>query len=44
MRQRLLVVIKLLLKDHPILPTSFKFKGECLIIKYKREEAAYLDK
>jgi len=31
-------VIKLLLKENPVLPTSFKFKGECLILKIKREE------
>lgn len=43
MRKRVLVVIKLLLKENPILPTSFRFKGECLIVKLKREDAAYVD-
>lgn len=44
MRRRLVVVIKLLLKDHPILPTNFRFNGECLIQKLKRQEEVYLGK
>jgi len=35
--------MKLLLKENPVLPTSFKFNGECLLEKYKREERKYVE-
>jgi hypothetical protein len=31
MVKRLLVTIKLLLKENPILPMAFNFKGQCLL-------------
>ena len=31
MAKRILVTIKLLLKENPILPTAFNFKGKCLL-------------
>jgi hypothetical protein len=31
MAKRILVTIKLLLKENPILPTAFNFKGQCLL-------------
>ena len=37
MGKRILVAIKLLLKECPIMPPSFKFKGECLLEKFKNE-------
>lgn len=37
MAKRILVAIKLLLKECPIMPPSFKFKGECLLEKFKNE-------
>jgi hypothetical protein len=43
MRARLLVAMKLLLQENPVLPTSFKYKGQCLIAKYEREQAAELE-
>lgn len=36
-QKRILVSIKLLLKENPVLPTSFNFKGECLIETLSRE-------
>jgi hypothetical protein len=36
-QKRLLVSIKLLLKENPVLPTSFNFNGECLIESLSRE-------
>jgi hypothetical protein len=44
MRKRLQVGMKLLLKENPFLPTSFKFDGICLLEKYKREEKIYIEK
>ena len=31
MIKRILVTIKLLLKENPVLPTAFNFKGKCLL-------------
>lgn len=31
MIKRILVTIKLLLKENPVLPTAFNFKGSCLL-------------
>lgn len=31
MIKRILVTIKLLLKENPVLPTAFNFKGQCLL-------------
>lgn len=36
LEERINIAIKLLLKENPVLPISFKFKGECLLEKYKR--------
>ena len=38
MRHRLLVAMKLLLKENPMLPQSFRYQGRCLIDHYKQEE------
>ena len=44
MRKRLQVAIKLLLKENPIIPNTFKFRGKCLIEKYKAEERFHVEK
>ena len=38
LRERLMVSIKLLLKENPVLPTAFKFRNQCLVEQLKREE------
>ena len=44
MRRRLLIAIKLLLKENPVLPQhGFRFVGEELVQKYKQEEKEYLN-
>lgn len=37
MIKRLTVAICLLLKEHPVLPLSFKFGGQCILQQLKRE-------
>jgi hypothetical protein len=36
--KRILITIKLLLKENPILPTAFHYKGKCLIEQLIREQ------
>ena len=43
LRKRLLVAIKLLLKENPVLPTGFKYNGICLIEVYRKEEREYIN-
>lgn len=43
MRKRILIGMKLLLKENPVLPVGFKFNGEDLIDKFKREEREYVN-
>lgn len=38
MIKRLTVAICLLLKEHPVLPLSFKFGGSCILEQLKREK------
>jgi len=43
MRKRMQIAIKLLLKENPVLPTGFRFNGEDLFEKLKREEREYIN-
>ena len=43
MCRRLQIGIKLMLKECPVLPVGFKFNGECILSKYKREERLYIE-
>ena len=40
LEERIYIAVKLLLKENPVLPISFRFKGECLLEKYKRDNAS----
>jgi hypothetical protein len=42
--KRIQIAIKMLLKENPMLPTSFKFGGDCLLEQLKREEKDQRDK
>lgn len=33
-----------MLKENPILPNAFKYKGKCLLEKYKKEEKYHVEK
>ena len=44
LNKRLLVAIWLLLRENPILPLSFNFNGECMLLKLKKERLAYRSK
>lgn len=38
--KRLIVTIKLLLKENPVLPVSFNYKGTCLLAELRKEQKA----
>jgi hypothetical protein len=42
--KRVTVAIWLVLKENPILPLQFNFKGKCLLIELKKQREEYIDK
>lgn len=40
--KRLIVSIVLLIKENPILPFNFKFKGKCMLEHLKQERLLYV--
>ena len=36
--KRIIISIKLLLKENPVLPTSFIYKGSCLLLALKKQQ------
>ena len=37
LNKRLIIAIWLLLRENPILPLSFNYNGECMLLKLKKE-------
>ena len=42
--KRLVVMIMLLLKENPVLPLGFKFRGKCLLMQLKKDRKIYKEK